>query len=415
MKKIIIVKRICIVMLFLSFFSIMLTCLSTGKGEKEETIASILAEMDMIIPDDFYSLTSETSGGILSANNSVISLLYLESGIVKEVKIRETCSLLGRIITAVREKIKTGTEPEKILQQTRAVLREDFGLIYREEKAMNLVSVSLPAKQYDHDTGVFIFLAIAEELSWPISLVRIPNQYIIRWNNSGESFNFDIINGTVLSDDDIRELYGKKGKKFPEGMYLKNMVPGEIVGVFYNTRAIFYFHTFDYLAAKQDFDRAVEYVPGLAVVYNNRANTCTSLEQYQSAFADYELAIRLNPFCSTCYKNRGELYMALKKYTDAVSDFAAAIELSPKEADLYYLRGVAYFSVNEYVKAEDDLTQALQLNHDHVMALIYRGMTYFQKGKIQKALKDFKQAVKLEPKSIMYVPDTLKGKVRKGK
>lgn len=391
------------------------SCLSVGKGGSNETIEDVLGETGITVPRGFSDMAVSASDSGLSAGNDIIPLLYLESTFVEASDIKETCSILGGLVKAARTLSGTADDPRAALAQTLRMLDDDFGLRYREEKSINLVSLSLPGHRYDHDTGMFVFLAVAEELSWPLYPVRIPNRFILRWKDGRNAFDFDITTGEVLSDDDIRKRYSGGGKKFPGGMYFKAMGAREIAGVYYNALGLFAFHTFDYQAALGYFDRAASYAPGLAVIYNNRGNTFASLHRYEDAFSDHAEAISLNPFCATCYKNRGELNLLLERYDKAVRDFTAAIGLEPDNAEFPYLRGAVFFAMNEYERAEEDFTGVLLLDGNHVMALIYRGMTFFQRNQTGKAVDDFRRAYAIEPKSIMYVPDTLKGSVRKGK
>jgi len=93
--------------------------------------------------------------------------------------------------------------------------------------------------------------------------------------------------------------------------------------------------SFDHLGqserAIEDYDKAIELNPGLAMAYNNRGNAYYALGQSERAIADYDKAITLNPGDAAAYTNRGTAYAALGQYERAIEDYSRFIELAPPQ------------------------------------------------------------------------------------
>jgi len=166
--------------------------------------------------------------------------------------------------------------------------------------------------------------------------------------------------------------------------------------VFY-TRGYAYAELNKYEQAIEDFSKAIELNPALAVAYYDRGNAYADLNKYERAIKDYEKAIELNPDFAEAYNNRGNAYMELNKYEQAIKDYDKAIELNPNEAVAYYNRGVAYANLNEHERAIEDFSKAIELNPDFAEAYNNRGVAYAELNKYEQAIEDFSKAIELNP------------------
>ena len=126
----------------------------------------------------------------------------------------------------------------------------------------------------------------------------------------------------------------------------------------YNNRGLDYANLGKYDKAIEDFNKAIELNPDLAVAYYNRGNTYVELGEYDRAIKDYDKAIELNKDYAVAYNNRGFAYVGLGKYNRAIEDFNKAIKLNPDDAKAYYNRGLAYAELGEHERAREDMLRA---------------------------------------------------------
>ncbi|MGH9832797.1 MAG: tetratricopeptide repeat protein [Blastocatellia bacterium] len=77
----------------------------------------------------------------------------------------------------------------------------------------------------------------------------------------------------------------------------------------------------DLRGALEDYSRAIEIDPRLALLYGNRGVTRKALGDLKGAIADYTEAIRLRPDFNLAYFNRSAAWRAMGKGYEAEQDF----------------------------------------------------------------------------------------------
>ena len=89
-------------------------------------------------------------------------------------------------------------------------------------------------------------------------------------------------------------------------------------------------------AALEDFDRAIELNPNLAVACNNRGGVKDNLGLPEDAIADFNRAIDLKPDYAKAYYNRGDTERNLGNISGARGDYQRTLDLAQEtgEADL---------------------------------------------------------------------------------
>jgi len=93
---------------------------------------------------------------------------------------------------------------------------------------------------WDCDLGSFLFLAVAEELSLPLTFIEIPDHYFVRWTfNDGRNFNWDINIAGEFTDDNYRNLRSPRSRYYFDAdqehwnKYLTNLTDDDILGYHY--------------------------------------------------------------------------------------------------------------------------------------------------------------------------------------
>jgi tetratricopeptide (TPR) repeat protein len=164
----------------------------------------------------------------------------------------------------------------------------------------------------------------------------------------------------------------------------------------------------DYEAATQRFDTALKNLPALsglieqqAEIYFYRGNANYAAHNFKDAIQDYDRAIQLNPQLAVAYYKRGLAYAAgLGEYERAIQDFDQAIQIDPQNADAYDDRGLAFRALKKYEKAFQSFNHAIELNPNDARTYANRGLVYFDMNQFEPALKDFDDAIKLDPYNI---------------
>ena len=158
----------------------------------------------------------------------------------------------------------------------------------------------------------------------------------------------------------------------------------------------------DLTEALQDFDRAIELDPNLAVAYFNRAVVrCKQLEidnytqenketldmgvtgnpqiekdnrsyQYETILRDYDSVIQLNPDFIYAYFNKGNIYCARKDFRSAIQEYTKAINKDDEFAEAYFNRGLTQLSLGNTEKGVADLSKAGELGIVNAYSLIKR-------------------------------------------
>jgi tetratricopeptide (TPR) repeat protein len=154
------------------------------------------------------------------------------------------------------------------------------------------------------------------------------------------------------------------------------------------------------------------------MAYNNRGVWYGKKDNHEQALNDYNKAIQLNPNLALAYSNRGFIYSKFSKHDLALADHKKALDLVPDSAD--YQRNVQIAERNllpewqanqqgqdaldakENQKAVDLITQAIEINGNVAQFYNDRGCAYSRLNKTMKAQKDFEMALSLEPENEMY-------------
>jgi len=88
-----------------------------------------------------------------------------------------------------------------------------------------------------------------------------------------------------------------------------------------------------FIAAKEDYQKAILVNPYYANAYNNRGNMTLLGEDVEGAIVDYDEAIRLNPSFCEAYCNRGMAKQKLGRYDEARLDYNMAMRMNSDYTD----------------------------------------------------------------------------------
>jgi len=156
----------------------------------------------------------------------------------------------------------------------------------------------------------------------------------------------------------------------------------------------------EYEKALNEYNKAIEIWPNLAVAYDNRGCLYAAIKRYDEAIADFNQEARIEPNKYSAYYNRGLVCTNLQKFSKAISDFTTCVHLDPRKYSGYYNRGCAYYQMGELDKAKSDFTKAIEIDPKSSEAYNNRGTVYQDLGQNKKAIHDFKYAITHDKKNL---------------
>lgn len=201
-------------------------------------------------------------------------------------------------------------------------------------------------------------------------------------------------------------------------------------------------NTEDYKEAINDFDKAIQLNPNLAIFYSGRGAAKYGLGNSEGAIADFEKGLKLvNGKSVETYFMLGTVKLTVGDYENAITHFDKAIGLTPKFVVAYHARAMAKLKLNDYESAIIDLDKTIEI--DPTDANLYKsraiikvslGESEAKQGKTKTARHLYKQAIEelthainIDPESHSFYGDrgwvkynlaefeTLKGNIKKAR
>ncbi|MDD4179814.1 MAG: tetratricopeptide repeat protein [Candidatus Margulisbacteria bacterium] len=276
-----------------------------------------------------------------SSNNVINQILFIQSGMFSEDEVASAYQILGAVLAQVKQELNDEMTDQEKAQLVYAVLRrQGFTL---EPQAEPLLINNLLNRSIDCDTSSLIFLAVAQELGWPVTLALVPNHVFVRWQ--GESvFNIDygeirldqyyrqayLWNGNTLNQNGIvalahqilawkKEELGKGGEALANYQQVYQLAPSLLAYDYYFSglralRANDAHHGITFL------NEAIKLDPLFLPAYDERANTYYQLGDYQAAVSDLDQILALNPKSFSTRLKRGAVNFSLGEYRSGLID-----------------------------------------------------------------------------------------------
>jgi tetratricopeptide (TPR) repeat protein len=160
-------------------------------------------------------------------------------------------------------------------------------------------------------------------------------------------------------------------------------------------------HKGDHVAARRQFDEAIELEPGNRSAFVGRCIAYRHLRDYEHAMRDCEEAIRLAPDDAEAYLERGVTRLLRADRDAAVADFTEAIRLSPQYGQAFNNRAAARFHSAAVETVLPDLDEAVRLNPDLFDAHFNRAAIFIKLSEWDRALDECGEAIRLRPDSAL--------------
>jgi len=253
--------------------------------------------------------------------------------IIKEY--RESIFKLENEIRENNKKIKEGSALKKLIQEfisedskkleiikenaERDIVLRAISIVLETKGFKRVKSVfnfheELQTKEFDCDTGAFIYLSVGEALNYPIRLVLSPHHTFVRWDkdmkhnflNEDPQNETDLnweVEGYSLSDKIYTEkkeglFYSQISKGFlSKSCYMKTLSNKEALAVAFDRLGRTYEKKYDVSHNKDElykaieaFTKAIELLPNWDLPYDGRSMVLSRLGKQEEAKNDNEKA-----------------------------------------------------------------------------------------------------------------------------
>ena len=120
---------------------------------------------------------------------------------------------------------------------------------------------------------------------------------------------------------------------------------------------------------------------------------------YANAEQDFKRAVEINPNLALAHEYYGHLLSNLGKHEQALSESARALEIDPMSLILNALRGQKLMYAAKYDDAIKQLLRSLEFEPTFWVSRLALGKVYERKGMYEKAISEYQEARRLSPNS----------------
>lgn len=151
-------------------------------------------------------------------------------------------------------------------------------------------------------------------------------------------------------------------------------------------------HEFEWAAAEQQFQRAIELNPGYGTAHYYYGNLLAALGRWDEAFAEAQRALALDPMSPNTRQNQLFIFYLGRRYDEALALAHETIELDPSYLAIHYYVGLIYDRLGNYDAAITAFTKLVgPATSRGATVLAALGRTYAIAGRRQEARRVLKQ------------------------
>jgi len=126
--------------------------------------------------------------------------------------------------------------------------------------------------------------------------------------------------------------------------------------------AMYMFSDFDWVAAEQEYKRAIELDPNYELTHEVYSYLLTSLSRSDEAIAEAQRALDLDPLSATLSDDLGLAYFLARRYDDAEQQHLRTLKIEPDRPDSLYQLGNIYTQRAQYDEAVAAYEKAMKLS-----------------------------------------------------
>ena len=157
----------------------------------------------------------------------------------------------------------------------------------------------------------------------------------------------------------------------------------------------------DFVAAEENFKKAISLSNGNPRYYNNLAALYLKTNQYDEAIDAFQVAAKNISFeqPEIAWVGTGYAYFKKTNYLESIDAYKKAIELNPRYALALYRLGESYYQLDRLDEALVMFNRSLKLVPNSAVIYYKKGILYVKKREPDNAKESFKKVISLDPKS----------------
>lgn len=148
---------------------------------------------------------------------------------------------------------------------------QDFANVRRSQSIQAARAAGEPLYYFDCDLAAIVYLAVAERLKLPVSLVEVPGHNFVRWQSPATTMNWDPNDAASKSDQQFARMTGVTREDQIVFGYLENRTPERIRSYWLTRRGQRKASEGKFAAALADFRAAVTTAPDDLAAQNELA------------------------------------------------------------------------------------------------------------------------------------------------
>jgi formylglycine-generating enzyme required for sulfatase activity/regulator of sirC expression with transglutaminase-like and TPR domain len=306
---------------------------------------------------------------------------------------------LDRLTNQVREKLKTASRPQEIVDAFRVTIHDEGGYRYTDRVDAQGIPID-PAELFLHGmlkskrgycmNLSLLYLIIANRLDVPLYGVPLPNHFFVRYKSGNTSINIEATDSGYT----IPDSYYQKKMGLPEnpssGFFMSNIGKRATLGSYFSNVGMVYYKAGQAKTAVFYLDLSTRINTGSIEAHNNLANIYSETGQIEKAIGHYQLALKADPNNLSTLFNLG-LAERQSGHTDkAIEAFLQVVQIDGLHGPAHQALVNLFLANRKYFGALLHLQKLVHMDPRNSHAQIAIGNIYLRMGQHSLALKTFK-------------------------
>jgi len=127
-------------------------------------------------------------------------------------------------------------------------------------------------------------------------------------------------------------------------------------------------YDWDFASAEKEFQRAIQFNPGLTVGHGMYAIFLDSMGRFEESFREFQIARQLDPVSVGLIRNAAEHFRYMRQYDRAIAENLRALEMDPGFANAHESLAYAYANSGMYEESIREMEQLAIAEDEHDLA-----------------------------------------------
>lgn len=152
-----------------------------------------------------------------------------------------------------------------------------------------------------------------------------------------------------------------------------------------------------YLAAKEEFEKAIQINERSFEAYIHLGNACANIELFDEAMSAFKNALIIDPSSGEALYSIGNIHLLKDEKVKAVEYYNKAEAAGFRHAELYQILAGIFFEANDVSQALRNITRAIMLSPFDGELYLFKAQIYLAENKNEQALETLDEMQKVLP------------------